>query len=87
MEFWSSVIMVFIGLILEYCPWRPITFIVALLTTAFFGGMALFQLHNILWGDGEWGDIWIVIFSLFFAWIGQQKLVRCYKGKKPVNEE
>lgn len=87
MEFWFFFIVIFISLILEYCPWRPITFIVALLTTAYFGGVATFSLLEIRTGDREWADIWSVIFGLGFAWYSLQRLVRCSKGKKPVNEE
>lgn len=87
MEFWFFFIVIFISLILEYCPWRPITFIVALLTTAYLGGVATFSLLEIRTGDREWADIWGVIFCLGFAWYSLQRLVRCSKGKKPVNEE
>ena len=87
MEFWGFFITILICLILDYCPWRPITFIVALLTTAYFGGVAIFLLLDIRRRNWGWGDIVGVIFCLFFVWMGQQKLVRCYKEEKLVKGE
>ena len=67
MEFWGFFITILICLILDYCPWRPITFIVALLTTAYFGGVAIFLLLDIRRRNWGWGDIVGVIFCLFFV--------------------
>ena len=87
MEVWFLFIMIFISLVLGYCPWKPITFIVASLTIAFFGVAAIFHFHTILREDWDCASIVALTISLLFALIGLQSLVQCCKEKKPVNEE